>query len=341
MASSEAYSSFFTGDELDYAIASALGNKYRGVTTPGCHLIGDTTDKFVDFDDLLIPGKYTVYFYTNGPEKLMSGDQRQQYTSFSVRPVFLQIFATGGDHLYQTIMTCAKLYWRDMWAAEDKDEFGHIPWRDVDLGIEQAVIRNSLEMSPTGVDESLSQRMGTLLVDTIEKLMIGNVNLLDYSNGVFLYEYKNVNTRDIDKVDAVFRHYWNMTSGSTIESEEMSTVLQTYPKFPMFDDLDTDYVTLFKTNPSGGSSTFASYIDSNDGHHSNRIPVSANTKYTASVYLVYDPKFLEMLDTDIAYISICNNGVVASTKEYKLNLMGSKAAYEALDPPVEAPEDRY
>ena len=212
MASSEAYSSFFTGDELDYAIASALGNKYRGVTTPGCHLIGDTTDKFVDFDDLLIPGKYTVYFYTNGPEKLMSGDQRQQYTSFSVRPVFLQIFATGGDHLYQTIMTCAKLYWRDMWAAEDKDEFGHIPWRDVDLGIEQAVIRNSLEMSPTGVDESLSQRMGTLLVDTIEKLMIGNVNLLDYSNGVFLYEYKNVNTRDIDKVDAIFRHYWNMTS---------------------------------------------------------------------------------------------------------------------------------
>lgn len=341
MASTESYTSFFTGDELDYAIAGALGNKYRGVTTPGCHLIGDTTDKLVDLDDLLIPGKYTIYFYINGPEKFIDGGTSTDFTSFSVRPIYLQIFATGGDHLYQTIMTCAKLYWRDMWAAEEKDPTtGHIPWRDVDLGIEQAVITNNMEFRESGVDESLSQRMGTLIVDTIDKLQIGNNNLLDFTNGIFMYDYKNVNKGDRHTVDDIFNKYWNCSHGQ-IESRELSTLLTTYPKFPMFDDLDSDYITVFESDGTGDA-TFESYTTTTSGQVMNKIAVSSNTKYTASVYLVYDSDFLDYQDPNDpeAFITIKTSSTIIKTNYFKLKLMGSKAAYTTAGY-AEPPENRY
>ena len=60
------YVSQFTGDELDFAISSALGDKYRGNLSPGCHTIGASMDMQVDFDSLTIPGKYTAYFYLHG-----------------------------------------------------------------------------------------------------------------------------------------------------------------------------------------------------------------------------------------------------------------------------------
>ena len=60
MASSESYASLFTGDELDFAIAKALGNKYRGNTTPGCHLIGDTTDTVIGLDQVFRSFVFTI-----------------------------------------------------------------------------------------------------------------------------------------------------------------------------------------------------------------------------------------------------------------------------------------
>lgn len=345
MASSESYASLFSGDEFDYAIAKALGNKYRGNITPGCHLIGDTTDTTVDLDDLLIPGKYTIYFYTNGParfiyngtdnedEETATPEQLNNRTAFSVRPIYVVIYTSGGDHLYQTIMVGARLYWRDMWSDEDINVVtGHRPWRSVDLGIEAAVIANNLEYNVSGIDEALSHRMGTALVDMVNRLEIGNANLLNFTNGYFTYGNHFSSTEVIDQNMA---RYWNMTNGTlhTTTYDAIRNGTEKFPtgdnntilisKFPVFDDIDSDIITMFKS--SEANAIFASYTTSSTGMEYNKIYMSSNSKYTASVYLVFDEAFLSMDNTNKAFITLSLNDTTVKTKEITLNRLGTTA----------------
>ena len=333
LASSEAYTSLFTGDELDYAVAKALGNKYRGNVTPGCHLIGDTIEMAIDLDALLIPGKYTVYFYINGPEALKTNVDIDPIREFSVRPIYLQIYTTGGDHLYQTIMVNALLFYRDMWSGE-ADPTGHIPWKQIDLGVEGTVITNNLEFSESGTEEALSQRMGTVLVDAMRKLQIGNANLLDFTNGFYLYG-DNDPTNDTDEINA----HWNCTHGEIelvtyddISDGNVDTPLDTtltINKFPMFDDIDGDIIALFKS-----TDTYAVFESDKTN---NFIYVSSNSKYTASVYLVYDSKFLALADSAEAFISIKNGLNEVRTRRIQLNLLGAPSDY----PQGEIPDNLY
>ena len=343
MASSESYASLFTGDDLDYAIAKSLGNKYRGNTTPGCHLVGDTTDTTVDLDRLLIPGKYTIYFYTNGPARFIydgednededtaTEEQLNNRTAFSVRPIYLVIYTSGGDHLYQTIMVGARLYWRDMWSNEDINVVtGHIPWRSVDLGIEAAAIINNLEYDANGTANALSQRMGTALVDRINKLKIGNANLLNFTNGYFTYGDHYTDSATITQNMAL---YWNMTNGAihTTTYDKIRDGDETFPtdnviditKFPIFDDIDSDIISMFKS--TAANAVFASYTTSSVGKEYNKIYVSSNAQYTASVYLVFDTAFLSMDNTNKAFITLSLNDTAVKTTEITLNRLGTTA----------------
>jgi len=347
MASSESYASLFSGDELDFAIAKALGNKYRGITTPGCHLVGDTTDNVVDLDKLLIPGKYTIYFYINGPASFVYDETTQtnmseddadpesltQTSSFSVRPIYLVMYTSGGDHLYQTIMVGTRLYWRDMWSNENITGT-HIPWRCSDLGVESSVITNNLEYKETGISEALSQRMGTALVDMVKRLQIGNANLLNYTNGYFSY---GTRFNDSQTISQNMSKYWNMTNGSinTVTYDAIRDGQITYPTddttalnidlFPVFDDLDADIISTFRSTST--SAVFKSYsTSSTSGVEYNKIYMSGNSKYTASVYLVFDPLFLKMQNENVAYISIILDGnqeEVVKTETITLNRLGT------------------
>ena len=173
------YVSQFTGDELDFAISSALGDKYRGNLSPGCHTIGASMDMQVDFDSLTIPGKYTAYFYLHGPKTLIG-----------VSPICIQVF-WGATMLYQTIQVGARLFWRDILS-------GNLNWKEVDLGAEAAVIVDNL-VTDLAADENaakmvLSANMGAELRKRLEQLQIGNVNLIDFSN-VFDDYYHTVSDR--------------------------------------------------------------------------------------------------------------------------------------------------
>lgn len=334
MASSESYASLFTGDEMDYAIAKLLGNKYRGNTTPGCHLIGDTADPPIDLDELLIPGKYTIYFYINGPAEFIVTDTDDPaynvHSPFSVRPIYLQIYTTGGDHLYQTLMTGAKLYWRDMWSAEDIDpETGHIPWKTIDLGVEAAEKSSSLEYKAGGNEITLTQRMGTIIKEMMNKLQIGNVNLIDFTNGFFMY------SRDADPVDGIIddmSNYWN-TDNATIQNIDYSDIgtvsfmmdtssSLSMDKFPIFDDLDQEYVTLFMVDTDGKVESYCANDSSPETLEYNKVYTANGAKYTASVYLLYDPDYANCTDEE-AFISLSfirNDGVeiLAKTNTFLL-----------------------
>ena len=374
MATAEAYASLFSGDELDYAIAHALGSKYRGTLSPGCSLIGVSVDMCVDLDDLLIPGKYTIYHYINGPAAFLTEEDGTSYeeydpdtstdddapperlvnqTAFTVRPIYLQIYLTGGDHLYQTIMVGAKLYWRDMYSAENimryEDSQGnvytHIPWRSVDLGIESSVISNSFEFIDAGLNMSLSQRMGSAAIDYVRRLAIGNANLLDFSNGFFLYSFDRHGQPIPDSLNSEIEKYWNFTSGSSIETiayedltstQNVSRMLDPF-KMPLFDDIDDDIITIFR---AGNNGVFANYWDATDTTHIiNKIAVSANTAYTASVYLIYDPSFIDLDDSAKAFISIGAGSSTVKTKYVKLNRLASAYDYSHHIPPMEIPAD--
>ena len=362
MATTEAYASLFTGDELDYAIANMLGNKYRGTISPGCHLIGVSVETRIDLDTLLIDGKYTIYHYINGPAAFLTEENGTSYEeydpdtstdddapisrltdqgAFTVKPIFIQVYHTGGDHLYQTIMVGAKLYWRDMYSAENIIEYDdgqghryvHIPWRSVDLGIESSVIESSFEKMYNGNDISLSQRMGTAAIDYVRRLAIGNANLLDFTNGFFMYSLKD----DPLEVDNEMAKYWSMSNGH-IETKTYSQIAIDFDisKMPLFDDIDDEIMSLFYTD--GANAAFANYYtDNNNNKIINPIDVSAKAPYTASVYLLYDVNFIEEADDAVAYISIgylnSENTRVTKTSTIKLNRLASAAEY---DPPVPA-----
>lgn len=329
MASSEAYTSLFTGDELDYAVAKALGNKYRGNITPGCHLIGDTVEMAIDLDALLIPGAYTVYFYTNGPEALATGTEEEidenPLRAFSVRPLYLKIYATGGDHLYQMVLVGAMLYFRDMWSAEDKDPItGHIPWRSLDLGVEGTVITNNLEYSEGGTLEALSQRMGTALVDAIRKLQIGNSNLLDFTNGFYMYGDRTNSANEM-------KYHWDCIYGDIdmVTYDDIIDGSITFPsgsainitKFPLFDDIDDTIIAMFKSSSTSNDAIFTSDPENN------KIYMTNNAQYTASVYLLYDTRFASMSDNAEAFISLRIGSNTIRTRSIKLNRLVSPAEY--------------
>lgn len=392
MATSEAYASLFTGDELDYAIAHALGNKYRGNVTPGCHLIGESADTCVDLDDLLMTGKYTISHYINGPAAFLteengtsyeeydpeeSGDysgtisRLNQQTAFAVKPIYIQVYATGGDHLYQTIMVGAKLYWRDMWSAENilnYDDgqghvYSHIPWRCVDLGIESSIISNTFEFMDSGVNNSLSQRMGTAAIDYVRRLAIGNANLLDFTNGFFMYSLLRKGTptqEDIDRITSEIDRYWNISKSGGTPLGSIATV--TYEdisdgdiynvsgepldidRMPLFDDIDDEIMTLFKA--TSGECAFANYTpaDVSTNQIINKISVSPNTYYTASVYVLYDSSFIDLDDTAEAYITIGVGNLTYDSNRFKtasvkLNRLGSELDYTGHVPAMQVPED--
>lgn len=286
-----AYVSEFTGDELDFAISQALGNAYRGNNTPGCHLVGDSSEFAVNLDTLTIPGKYTMYFYENGPIPLNG----------VVSPIFVNVFWSGGNKLFQTIMVGATLYWRDINSGDTR-------WQVIDMGVEATIITNSLEFRESGIEEALSQRMGTKLKRMLESLKIGNVNLIDFSNGLFGY-------------DNVMTHFWSAVGG-TVETVNYSTLTDT-SKFPYFDDLDIDDVTLFKS--TGDNATFTSYGRSSEGSY-NPIHTSNAESYTASVYLIVPESFTSLGNDCVAYIKLFDGDpsspINVATNEIRLNLLG-------------------
>ena len=286
-----AYVSSFTGDELDYAIAKALGNAYRGNNTPGCHLVGDESQFPVYLDTLTIPGKYTMYFYEQGPEPLNG----------VVSPIFVHVFWSGGNKLFQTIMVGATLYWRDI-------NSGDTLWRMVDMGVEATVITNSLEYRDSGIEEALSQRMGTKLKHMIESLKIGNVNLIDFSNGIFGYD-NNMSS------------YWSFSNGE-VYTMPCEDALRAYDNFPLFDDLDIDDITLFRS--TADNATFTSY--GRDSGIFNPIHTANAESYTASVYLVVPKSFASLGNDCKAYIKLFDGTPQApnhiATTEIRLNLLG-------------------
>jgi hypothetical protein len=97
----------------------------------------------------------------------------------------------------------------------------------------------------------------------------------------------------------------------------------------MFDDIDGDIIALFKSTDT--------YTVFESDKRNNFIYVSSNSKYTASVYLVYDSKFLELADSAEAFISIKNGLNEVRTRRIQLNLLGAPSDY----PQGEIPDNLY
>lgn len=334
------YTSQFSGDELDYAISRALGNKYRGDNTPGCHLVGDDEDFAVDLNFLSLPGKYTMMYYIHGPE----------FINGSVSPIFVKVFWSG-QMLYQTIMIGATLYWRDL-------NSGELTWKKIDMGVEQTPILNYLDYDKNGTKSSLSQRMGTHLKTMIDNLQIGNANLLDFSNGIF--GYANIEDGEENELP----YYWNIYKSGTNANAYIKNVVYDYDidfesfmpdrdygsdiasktskklsklisdnnlqleKFPMFDDLDMGIITIFGVNGASGTScAFTTYASDTDSKtRTNPIHAAHASRYTASVYLICSPLFLTYEASAKAYLKLYSTSnpteVIAST-EIQLNRLGS------------------
>lgn len=260
MANSTNYVSQFTGDELDFAISSALGDKYRGNLSPGCHTIGASTDMQVDFNDLAIPGKYTAYFYIHGPSSLIG-----------VSPICIQVF-WGAAMLYQTIQVGSRLFWRDLLS-------GNLDWKEVDLGVEAATIIDNLVTDLISNEDAakmaLSANMGAELRKRMENLQIGNTNLIDFSN-VFDDYFHSVSDR------------WSHFNG-TVEDKLLSECVENSfnHRFPQVDDVDRSMVTMFTLK---GSGVFGFMTGENN---KNPVQVANQSMYTASVYILYQDSYID------------------------------------------------
>ena len=239
-----AFSSQYTGNELDLAISKVLGDTYRGEGAPGCHLVGDKSETPMNLNDLAIPGKYTVYFFYNGPADA-EGDQ------FSVSPIFVHVYWSG-QMLYQTIRLGPKLYWRDLIS-------GDLTWKMIDMGVEATRVVDNL-YTDKDVDEAagevaLSANMGAELRKMIERRQIGNINLLDCTDVLQGYS----NSDNMTKI----ANYWTIESNCEIV-REAGSVISDISTIESGDETAENpwEMQFFKVkNPNGGSFTsFGSYI---------------------------------------------------------------------------------
>ena len=276
------YVSQFTGDELDLAISSALGDKYRGNLTPGCHTIGSSMDMQVDFNTLTIPGKYTAYFYINGPTTLIG-----------VSPVCIQVF-WGATMLYQTIQVGARLFWRDLIS-------GDTLWKEINLGTEATAIVDNLDTDLSVNDKAalmaLSANMGAELRKRMENLQIGNTNLMDFSN-VFDDYFHTVSDR------------WAHSSTATIEDKPLNEFIRNsfHQRFPMVDDVDRDDVTVFSTVGKG------SFNFSTDESNRNPVQMANKSMYTASVYVLCQDSYFDSTADDAQFVFSKDNSPVIYLK---------------------------
>ena len=162
------YASEYTGAEHDVAVGRILGNKYQDSEDPGCHLIGTDSSNPQNLFEVILPGKYTIFFY----EDIATGNVPITMPFAGNSPIFMQVTYDGENHHYQRITIGAGLYYRDLMS-------GNYDWIFVDMGVQQIDVIDNL--TSTRVEAALSANMGRELKSIIDNLSIGNLNLLDNS----------------------------------------------------------------------------------------------------------------------------------------------------------------
>lgn len=162
------YGSEYTGAEHDLAIGKVLGNKYQEAEDPGCHLIGMDSSNPQNLFEVILPGKYTIFFYTD----VATGNVPIEMPFIGNSPIFMQVTYDGENHHYQRITIGAGLWYRDLMS-------GNYNWTFVDMGVQAVEIIDNL--TSTRIDAALSANMGRELKQIIDNLPIGNLNLIDNS----------------------------------------------------------------------------------------------------------------------------------------------------------------
>ena len=81
------YASEYTGAEHDVAVGRILGNKYQDSEDPGCHLIGTDSSNPQNLFEVILPGKYTIFFY----EDIATGNVPITMPFAGNSPIFLQV----------------------------------------------------------------------------------------------------------------------------------------------------------------------------------------------------------------------------------------------------------
>lgn len=162
------YASEYTGAEHDVAVGRILGNKYQDSEDPGCHLIGTDSSNPQNLFEVILPGKYTIFFY----EDIATGNVPITMPFAGNSPIFMQVTYDGENHHYQRITIGAGLYYRDLMS-------GNYDWIFVDMGVQQIDVIDNLTSRRT--EAALSANMGRELKSIIDNLSIGNLNLLDNS----------------------------------------------------------------------------------------------------------------------------------------------------------------
>lgn len=308
-----AFTSKYTGNELDLAISRVLGDTYRGDGAPGCHLVGDQSEMPLNLNDLAIPGKYTVFFFYNGPSDL-DGDQ------ISISPIFVHVYWSG-QMLYQTIRVGPKLYWRDLLS-------GDLTWKLINMGIEAVRVVDNLytdkDQDELATEMALSANMGAELRKMIERRQIGNINLLDCTDVLQGYSNSDAMTKN--------EKYWIMDDDCSIEIGS-GNIISDVSTLESGDESATNpWQMQFFVSKNASGGTFTSY-----GSYIKGTQYIGNTQtFTASVML---KEFLCANQTEVnigatssikAFIKIaCQRGVghnydesvpeIVVTKEYSLD----------------------
>lgn len=280
------YTSQYTGSELDETIRLTLGGTYRGDTGPGCHLIGDKVDMPQNLNDLSIPGKYTAYFFYNGPTGVNN----------VISPICVQVY-WAGQFLYQTITIGTKFYWRDLIS-------GDLSWKMIDMGVEATKVVDDLytdiEYDESADEMALSANMGAELRKMTENQEIGNVNLLDCTGELHGYTGSDGMTLD--------NNYWVFSNSAININSEL----------PVYDVSNGSKLNSksFYVNKNGYVMSYGSYIK---GYSEFMDP------YTASVYVKNINASVDSIpDSDIMYIKIIIKDVDAGvadivfTREYRI-----------------------
>lgn len=162
------YASEYTGAEHDVAVGRILGNKYQDSEDPGCHLIGTDSSNPQNLFEVILPGKYTIFFY----EDIATGNVPITMPFAGNSPIFMQVTYDGENHHYQRITIGAGLYYRDLMS-------GNYDWIFVDMGVQQIDVIDNLTSRRT--EAALSANMGRELKSIIDNLSIGNLNLINNS----------------------------------------------------------------------------------------------------------------------------------------------------------------